>query len=100
MNCKITTSAATKMNEILAQEEDKNLKFRVFVAHIHGNHAHYGLGLDYQKDTDEFITTDHGVEVLLEKGQVFLDGIEVNYDTSNDTWSMTNPSKGNHDNLA
>ncbi|MCF8566622.1 iron-sulfur cluster assembly accessory protein [Alicyclobacillus tolerans] len=96
MNCKVSASAAKKLSEILDQEDDKNLKFRVFVGHVHGNHAHYGLGLDYQKDTDELITTDTGTDVLLEKGQGFLDGVEVDYAASTDEWSIFNPVKGNH----
>ncbi len=72
MDCKISDSAAMKMKEILSEEEDKQLKFRLFVAHAHGDHAHYGLGLDYPKETDELVTADNGVEVLLEKGQDFF----------------------------
>ena len=96
MNCTVTTEAASKLGEILAQEEDKNLKLRVFVAHAHGDHAHYGLGLDYQKDTDELVQTASGVEILLEKGQDFLDGIELDYHPESDEWSIDNPSKGGH----
>ncbi|GMA64240.1 hypothetical protein GCM10025859_46800 [Alicyclobacillus fastidiosus] len=66
----------------------------MFDGHAHGNHAHYGLGLDYQKDTDELIATDTGIDVLLERGENFLDGIEVDYDASTDEWSIINPSKG------
>lgn len=90
MKCKISESAASKMNEILAQEEDKNLKFRVFVAHAHGDHAHYGLGLDYQKDTDELVVASTGLDVLLERGSGFLDGIELDYNSATDKWSITN----------
>lgn len=96
MNCRISENATKKLTEILAREDDTNLKFRVFVAHAHGSHAHYGLGLDYQKDADELITTETGVDVLLERGQEFLDGIEVDYDASTDKWSIINPTKGNH----
>ncbi len=97
MDCKISDSAAMKMKEILSEEEDKQLKFRLFVAHAHGDHAHYGLGLDYPKETDELVTADNGVEVLLEKGQDFLDGVEMDYDPSSDEWSVHNPSMGTHE---
>lgn len=96
MHCKVSPSAVAKLKEILQQEEDKQLKFRVFVAHAHGNHAHYGLGLDYQKESDELVVADTGVEVLLEKGQDFLDHIEVDYIPSSDEWQVTNPTKGSH----
>ncbi len=97
VDCKISVNAAIKMKEILAEEEDKQLKFRLFVAHAHGDHAHYGLGLDYQKDSDELVKTDDGVEVLLEKGQEFLDGVELDYFPSSDEWNVRNPSKGTHE---
>lgn len=96
MNCKISESAAKKLTEILGQEDDRNLKFRVFVGHAHGDHAHYGLGLDYQKDTDELVETDTGIDVLLEKGQEFLENIEIDYDALSDAWSISNPSNGSH----
>ena len=96
INFQISENAANKLKEILAQEEDKNLKFRVFVAHAHDDHAHYGLGLDYQKDSDELLHTNQGVDVLLEKGQDFLDGVEVDYDATSDEWSVVNPAKGGH----
>lgn len=96
MNFNISQSAEKKLREILAQEDDKALKFRVFVAHAHGDHAHYGLGLDYQKDSDELIFTMAGIPVLLEKEQDFLDGIVVDYDAATDEWTVMNPSKGSH----
>jgi len=96
MECTIRAEAATKLREILQNETDKNLKLRVFVAHAHGDHAHYGLGLDEPKDTDELVQTATGVEVLLEKGQAFLDGIEIDYDPASDEWSIAHPEMGHH----
>lgn len=95
MNLQLSANAANKLKEILAQEEDKNLKFRVFVAHAHGDHAHYGLGLDYQQENDELVSSE-GIEVLLEKGEGFLDGVHVDYDAASDEWSVVNPSLGGH----
>jgi Fe-S cluster assembly iron-binding protein IscA len=95
MNCTLTESAAAKIKEILNGEEDKELKLRVFVSHSHGSHAHYGLGLDKPKENDDIVQTA-GVEVILEKGVDFLDGVVINYDKDQDSWSVTNPTKGNH----
>lgn len=96
VNCIISDSAGQKLEEILAAEEDKELRFRVFVAHAHGDHAHYGLGLDYPKDTDELVETAFGIPVLLEKGQDFLDGVEIDYDASSDEWTVINARLGGH----
>jgi Fe-S cluster assembly iron-binding protein IscA len=95
MKCTLTESAAAKVKEILNGEEDKELRLRVFVSHSHGSHAHYGLGLDKPKENDEVVQTA-GVEVILEKGTDFLDGVVINYDKGQDSWSVTNPEKGNH----
>lgn len=95
MKCTLTESAAAKVKEVLNGEEDKELKLRVFVSHSHGSHAHYGLGLDKPKENDEVIQTA-GVEVILEKGTDFLDGVVVDYNKEQDNWSVTNPEKGNH----
>jgi iron-sulfur cluster insertion protein len=96
MKCTVSESAAKRLTDILQQQDDKTLKVRIFVQHAHGDHAHYGLGLDTEKDTDELISTETGVEVLLEKGNEFLDGIEVDYDSTDDKWVVMNPAKGGH----
>jgi len=95
MNCTMSAHAAEKLKEILNQEEEKELRIRAFVSHAHDNHAHYGLGLDVQKETDECVLSESGVEVLLERGQALLDGIAIDYDPATDEWSITNPNKGN-----
>ena len=96
MKCHVSESAAGKLREILQQQEDKALKIRAFVQHAHGDHAHYGLGLDTQKEKDELVLTDSGVEILLETGVDFLDGIEIDYEPSDDNWVVVNPGKGGH----
>lgn len=48
------------------------------------------------KDSDELFITKEGVQVLLEKGQDFLDGIAVDYNETEDEWTIVNPSKGGH----
>ena len=95
MKCTISAQAADMLKEILNQEAEKELRIRAFVSHAHVNHAHYGLGLDVQKETDECVLSESGVEILLERGQELLDGITIDYDPESDEWSITNPSKGN-----
>jgi Fe-S cluster assembly iron-binding protein IscA len=67
----------------------------VFVSHAHGDHAHYGLGLDKPTEKDEVVQTS-GMEILLEKDNEFLDGVVIDYNAEKGTWSATNPTKGNH----
>ncbi len=96
MKCSVSKSAADRLNYIIQQQEEKTLKVRVFVEHAHGDHAHYGLGLDEQKESDELVVTESGAQVLLEKGVDFLDGVEIDYDPADDKWVVVNPSKGGH----
>jgi Fe-S cluster assembly iron-binding protein IscA len=79
MNVKITRNAAKKMKEILEQEADKELKFRVYVTEIHGDHAHYELTLDKPGENDVVISTDKGVDIIVEKDEPLLDGVKINY---------------------
>jgi len=96
MKCKITRNAAKKIQEVLAQEEDKELKLRVYVTHKHGDHAHYGLALDKPTDKDEVVSTDKEIDVILQKDEELLDGVVVDYlYLPEEGFVITNPSKGN-----
>ncbi|MGD8191150.1 iron-sulfur cluster assembly accessory protein [Brevibacillus ginsengisoli] len=97
MKCKITRNAAKKLSEVLAQEEDKELKIRVYVGHKHGNHAHYGMALDKPTEKDVVVSTDKEIDIILEQGEEFLDGVVIDYlYTPQEGYVITNPSKGNH----
>ncbi|UFJ42259.1 iron-sulfur cluster assembly accessory protein [Brevibacillus humidisoli] len=96
MKCKITRNAAKKLAEVLAKEEDKEMKLRVYVTHRHGNHAHYGLTLDKPTDGDVVISTDKEIDVVLEEGEPLLDGVVIDYlYLPQEGYVITNPSKGN-----
>jgi Fe-S cluster assembly iron-binding protein IscA len=95
MKCKITRNAAKMIEKHLAESEGR--KLRVYITHSHGDHAHYDLSLDDPKDNDEVVTTDKGIEVLLEQGQELLDGVKIDYlYFPQEGFVITNPSKGNH----
>ncbi|WP_232700055.1 HesB/IscA family protein [Brevibacillus daliensis] len=97
MKVKITRNAAKKINEVLAQEEDKELKLRVYVTHKHGSHAHYGMTLDKATDKDVVISTDKDIDVLLQTDEELLDGVVVDYlYIPEEGFVITNPNKGNH----
>lgn len=97
MNCKISRNAAKKLNEELTKEEFAGQYLRIYVTHAHGDHAHYGLAIDHKKDSDELVDTDSGIQVLLEQGNEFLDGVRVDYFYEpQEGFAVTNPGKGNH----
>jgi Fe-S cluster assembly iron-binding protein IscA len=97
MKCKITRNAAKILQIELDKEEDKTLKLRVLVTHSHGSHAHYGLDLDHPKETDIVVSTDKGIDLILEVGNEWLDGVVIDYlYTPQEGFVIYNPSKGNH----
>jgi Fe-S cluster assembly iron-binding protein IscA len=97
MKVKITRNAAKVLLAELAKEENKDMKVRVVVTHKHGDHAHYGLGLDTPKEKDEIVSTDKQIDVLLQKDEPLLDGIKIDYlYLPQEGFVITNPSKGNH----
>ncbi|MFC0212367.1 iron-sulfur cluster assembly accessory protein [Paenibacillus chartarius] len=96
MKVKISRSAAKVLQEELNKEENAGLKVRVQVSHRHGDHAHYALGLDEAADNDVVVTTDKGIDVLLEKNEPLLDGVRIDYFyLPEEGFLITNPSKGN-----
>jgi len=97
MKVKITRNAAKQLNTVLEQEEDKELKLRVYITHSHGDHAHYGLALDKAGDDDEVVATDKEIDVIVKKDDPLLDGVVIDYlYLPQEGYVITNPSKGNH----
>nr|WP_206768106.1 iron-sulfur cluster assembly accessory protein [Brevibacillus formosus] len=84
------------MAPIIEQEEDKELKLRVYITHAHGDHAHYGLALDKPTEEDLVISTDKEIDVIVKKDEPLLDGVIIDYlFLPQEGFVITNPSKGN-----
>ncbi|MEK3786202.1 MULTISPECIES: heme biosynthesis protein HemY [Paenibacillus] len=97
MNCKITRNAAKVLQRELDKPENSGQKLRVIITHAHGDHAHYGLDLDTPGENDTVVTTDKGIDVILETGQDLLDGVKIDYlYFPEEGFVITNASKGNH----
>lgn len=97
MNCKISKNAAKVIQVELDKPENAGKMLRVYVTHSHGDHAHYGMGIDEPTEKDEVVATDKGIDIILEKGNEFLDGVRIDYFyVPEEGFAVTNPSKGNH----
>ncbi|RJX38171.1 iron-sulfur cluster assembly accessory protein [Paenibacillus pinisoli] len=97
MKCKISRNAAKMIKLELEKEEHTGKLLRVYVTHAHGDHAHYGMGIDSPTDKDVVVSTDKDIDVILEKDNDFLDGIRIDYFyVPEEGFAITNPSKGNH----
>jgi Fe-S cluster assembly iron-binding protein IscA len=97
MNCKISKNAAKVIKAELDKPENEGKMLRVYVTHSHGDHAHYGMAIDVASDKDVIVSTDKEIDVILEKGNEFLDGVRIDYFyVPEEGFAVTNPTKGNH----
>ena len=97
MKCKINRNAAKELKKMLEQEEAEGKMFRVYVSHMHGDHAHYELMLDTPTEHDEVVKTDKDIDIILDTREEFLDGVWVQfYYVPQEEWVITNPSKDSH----
>lgn len=95
MKVKINKNAAKVIKKELEKEENQGKNLRVYVTHLHGDHAHYAISYDTPKENDEIVKTDKDIDVLLESGNEWLDGIWIQYFyVPEEGFLITNPSKG------
>lgn len=98
MKCKINRLAAKALLEMLEKNEAAEDKMiRVYVTHMHGDHAHYDLKFDTPTEHDEIVKTDKGIDILLDTRDEFLDGVWIQYfQVPKEEFVITNPSKHHH----
>ncbi|WP_318508923.1 iron-sulfur cluster assembly accessory protein [Bacillus sp. T3] len=98
MKCKINRMAAKVLKEMLEKNEAADGKMiRVYVTHMHDDHAHYDLKFDTQTEHDEVVKTDKEIDILLDKREEFLDGVWIQYfQVPKEEFVITNPSKSHH----
>ena len=97
MKCKINRNAAKELKKMLEKEEAEGKMFRVYVSHMHGDHAHYELMLDTPTEHDEVVKTDKDIDIILDTREEFLDGVWVQFFyVPQEEWVITNPSKDSH----
>jgi iron-sulfur cluster insertion protein len=97
MKCKINKNAAKVLKEMLARPEAEGKMIRVYVTHMHGDHAHYDIRLDSPTENDEIVKTDKDIDILLDKKEEYLDGVWLQYFfVPKEEFVITNPSKDHH----
>ena len=75
----MTPSAAEKVRELLAQENDPALGLRIFVAGGGCSGLQYGMTLDEAQEGDSVIQQE-GFKILVDEMSVsYIDGSEVDY---------------------
>ena len=91
---KLDTSAVTKLKDILAEENNANLKLRVFVQGGGCSGMSYGFTLDETQNEDDWDLDIAGVKVLVDSmSGGYLQGAVIDYrdDVMGASFSISNP---------
>ena len=75
----VTTAAATKISELLKQENDESLGLRIFVAGGGCSGLQYGMTLDEEQEGDTVVAVE-GFKVFVDEMSLgYIVGSEVDY---------------------
>jgi iron-sulfur cluster insertion protein len=91
----ITDSATVKLKDILAEENNPDLKLRIFVQGGGCSGMSYGFTLDEVANEDDFTLDESGVQVLVDSMSMqYLTGASIDYkdDLMGATFSISNPN--------
>lgn len=90
----ITQGAVTKITEIIAEENDPELKLRIYVEGGGCSGMSYGFGLEKMQNEDDFVIEKDGVTVLVDAMSMqYLAEATVDYkdDIMGASFSVDNP---------
>lgn len=91
---KLETSAIEKLQEILSEENNPNVKLRVFVQGGGCSGFSYGFTLDESQNEDDFVQEHEGIKVLVDSmSWQYLMGSTIKYkeDLMNSSFVIDNP---------
>lgn len=91
----ITESAAEKIIDLLAEENDASLKVRCFVQGGGCSGFSYGFTLDAAQNEDDFVIEQHSVSLLIDSMSIqYLTGATIDYkdDLSGSQFVIKNPN--------
>jgi len=91
----VTESAVAKLQDILSEENNPNLKLRVFVQGGGCSGMQYGFTLDEEQAEDDWDLEISGVKILVDSmSGGYLQGAEVDYkeDTYGSSFTIKNPN--------
>lgn len=90
----ITQEATEKINELLAEENDPNMKLRMFVQGGGCSGFSYGFTFDTEQNEDDFEFPVGSTKVLVDSMSMqYVQGATVNFidDLQGSRFSITNP---------
>ena len=91
----VQASAVEKLKDILAEENNPNLKLRVFVQGGGCSGMQYGFTLDETQNEDDFVIENDGIAVLVDSMSMqYMDGANIDYkdDLMGSSFSIDNPN--------
>lgn len=91
----LTENAVAKLRDVLAEENNPDLKLRIFVQGGGCSGMSYGFTLDPETNEDDFDLEFGGVKVLMDSmSSGYLQGAEIDYkeDQYGSNFSITNPN--------
>jgi iron-sulfur cluster insertion protein len=91
----ITESAVVKIADLLAEENNPNLKLRTFVQGGGCSGFSYGFTFDEEQNDDDFVIERTGVKVLVDAmSYQYLVGAEIDYkeDVMGSQFTIKNPN--------
>jgi len=91
----ITDNATIKLKDILAEENNPNLKLRIFVQGGGCSGMSYGFTLDEVQNEDDFTLEESEVKILVDAMSMqYLTGAEIDYkdDLMGANFSIKNPN--------
>ncbi|MBF0096206.1 MAG: iron-sulfur cluster insertion protein ErpA [Magnetococcales bacterium] len=95
MSVTLTASAAKKLGTLLQEENNPDLKLRIFVSGGGCSGFKYGFTFDDQQDAEDAVIEQHGIQVLVDATSInYLRGIEVDYveDLNGSQFVIKNPN--------
>ena len=91
----ITENATIKLKDILAEENNPDLKLRIFVQGGGCSGMSYGFTLDEMSNDDDFTLDEAGVQILVDSMSMqYLTGASIDYkdDLTGSNFVINNPN--------
>lgn len=91
----LTENAVQKIKELLAEENNPNLKLRSFVQGGGCSGMQYGFTFDETQNEDDFVIENDGIAVLVDSMSMqYMNGASIDYkdDLMGSSFSIDNPN--------
>lgn len=91
----LTENAISKIQELLAEENNPNLKLRTFVQGGGCSGMQYGFTFDEEQNEDDFVIEHPGAKILIDSMSMqYLGGAKIDYkeDLMGASFSIDNPN--------